>query len=102
MKINVSTAVSRQDRDFADKALVDRGSPRLATLELRIAPARIHYLKFILEGYDGWAVLSTVEPRQGLVRLRFPEEMKGDVLALLRDLSPQVGGVDWFDVIPEV
>jgi hypothetical protein len=70
-------------------------------LDLRIASSRTHYLKFILEGYDGLATLSTLDPDQGLVRLRFSAEMKNEVLDLLRDLEPQLGGIDWPNVLDE-
>ena len=34
-----------------------------------IAPYEIHYLRFILEAYEGVAVLTTLQPRLGMVRL---------------------------------
>ena len=55
-------------------------------LILRIAPNRIHFLKFILEGYDGLAVLSTVDSAKGIVLLRYPPEMEHDLVCLLEDL----------------
>lgn len=41
-------------------------------LYLRIAPARISLLRFLLEGYDGLATLTTLDSKTGLVRLLFP------------------------------
>lgn len=64
---------------------------RLVTLETRIAAERIHFLKFILEGYDGLAVLSTLDEKAGLVKLTFPAEVGYEVNALLQDLGPQIG-----------
>jgi hypothetical protein len=75
--------------------------PSLAAVEVRIAPNRIHFLKFILEGYDGLAVLSTLDPQQGLVRLRYPVEVKHEVFTLLRELDSQLGGVFWLDADSE-
>jgi len=66
--------------------------PSLTTLYARIDPARIHFLKFILEGYDGLAVLSTRDEQEGLVRLLFPAELRQEVEALLHDLA---GQIDW-------
>ena len=34
-----------------------------------ISPRQIHYLRFILEAYEGVGVVTTVDPRLGLVRL---------------------------------
>ncbi len=59
-------------------------------LYLRIAPDRIYYLKFILEGYDGMAILSTVDSREGIVVLRYPDEWGADLLELLAALSPEI------------
>ena len=59
-------------------------------MRLKIAPDRIHFLKFILEGYDGLALLSTVDAVQGLVEIRYPLEIENDVKQLLRSLKPQI------------
>ncbi len=56
-----------------------------------MAPERIHFLKFILEGYDGLAMQSTVDLKDGIVLLRFPPEMADDVAALLNDIAPAIG-----------
>ena len=55
-------------------------------LVLRIAPNRIHFFKFILEGYDGLAVLSTLDSKKGIILLRYPPEMEHDLVCLLEDL----------------
>lgn len=64
---------------------------RLQTIEARINPERIHFLKFILEGYDGLAVLSTLNEHEGRIKLAFPAESRLEVRTLLRDLGPQIG-----------
>ncbi|MBC8317792.1 MAG: DUF4911 domain-containing protein [Desulfobulbaceae bacterium] len=57
-------------------------------LYLRINPAKIHFFKSILEGYEGLAMMSTLDGKQGLVSVRYSEEAQRDVLLLLEDLSP--------------
>jgi len=59
-------------------------------LRLQIVPERIHLLKFILEGYDGMALLSTVDADQGLVEIRYPPEIGNDLKELLHSLEPQI------------
>ena len=54
---------------------------------LRIDPRQIHFLKFVLEGYDGLAVLSTVDAGAGVVLLRFPEHSAAVLIDLLADLA---------------
>jgi len=63
---------------------------RCSAIELRISPDRIHFLKFILEGYDGLAILSTLDARQGLVRIVYPPGMQKDLAGLLHEVSPAI------------
>ena len=57
-------------------------------MQLTIDPERIYFLKFILEGYDGLAIQSTIDARSGIVEIRYPPEMKKDVELLLAELEP--------------
>lgn len=63
----------------------DRPAPgsRCRTLHLRIAPARIGLLRFLLEGYDGLAVLSTDDGKSGCVRLRVPQSRYAELMHVL-------------------
>lgn len=60
----------------------------MITLFLRIKPEKIHFFKSILEGYDGLAMMSTIDVRQGLVSVRYSDAAQKDVIALLSALSP--------------
>ncbi len=62
-------------------------------VELTIAPRRIAFFKFILEGYDGLAVLSTLDAGSGRVLLRFPACREAEVYKLTNALlqSGQLG-----------
>ncbi|MFC1524365.1 DUF4911 domain-containing protein [Thermodesulfobacteriota bacterium] len=57
--------------------------PYLHRLVLRIAPSRIAYLKFILEGYDGLGIISTLDSTKGIVEIRYPNEVQPDIIQLL-------------------
>ncbi|MFH1216265.1 MAG: DUF4911 domain-containing protein [Pseudomonadota bacterium] len=57
-------------------------------LYLRISPRQIHYLKFLLEGYDGMAVLSTMDAVSGLVLVSYPEHSSRFLFSLLNELAP--------------
>lgn len=61
-----------------------------AQMKLRVAPDRIHLLKFILEGYDGLAILSTVDPLHGVVSLRFSRENETELRQLLDSITSEV------------
>ncbi len=49
------------------------------------------YLKFILEAYEGLAVLSTVEREGMVVRIACPHFFAADVDALLKALAGEIG-----------
>jgi hypothetical protein len=59
-------------------------------ITLRINPERIYFVKFILEGYDGLALQSTVEAKQGIIKICYPEEVQTDVELLLKELEPSI------------
>lgn len=69
---------------------INKNINECSSLCLQISHERIHFLKFILEGYDGLAVLSTLDRQQGLVELRFPPEMENDLSLLLEDLMEKI------------
>lgn len=48
------------------------------------------YLKFILEAYEGLAVLSTVQREEAVVRIGYPHFSAADVDALLAALSGEI------------
>ena len=75
-----------------NKTLTDtvENKKQCSVLRMDIAPERIHFLKFILEGYDGLAILSTVDSRQGIVEIRYPLEMENDLKKILQNIEPQI------------
>lgn len=64
------------------------GPMECSCLQLAIEPERIYFLKFILEGYDGLAIQSTVDAKTGIVEIRYPPEMEKDLKLLLAKLEP--------------
>ncbi|WP_136806409.1 DUF4911 domain-containing protein [Desulfosediminicola flagellatus] len=59
-------------------------------LYLRIAPDRFHYLKFILEGYDNMAILSSYDMKKGLVLVRYIADSRKDLFGLLSSIAPKL------------
>ena len=57
---------------------------------LRISPEKFHFLKFILEGYDNMAVLSSHDMKQGIVRIRYISDSDRDLFDLLTSLAAQI------------
>ena len=60
---------------------------KLCEIYLRISPGKFHFLKFILEGYDNLAILSSYQSSDGVVVIRYPEEMTYDLFGLLGYLA---------------
>lgn len=56
-------------------------------MRFQIPTERIHFLKFILEGYDGLAVLTTIDQTAGIVELYFPLEVQEELNLLLTHLD---------------
>jgi hypothetical protein len=48
-----------------------------------ISPQEICYLRFILEGYEGAAVVTTLQPESGLVQLSIAPGCEDDVQRIL-------------------
>lgn len=64
--------------------------PIMHTFYLRIRPDRIALFRFLLEGYDGLAVLSTVDVGQGLVRLIVPASGYIELWRLIAAVCPDL------------
>ena len=57
---------------------------------LRISPDKFHMLKFILEGYDNLAILSSDDRKNGIVRVRYISDSSPELFALLGSLAPKL------------
>jgi len=62
----------------------------LEELILRIAPNKFHFLKFILEGYDNMAILSSLKSEEGLVIVRYPDYFAHDLFSLLTNIGSKL------------
>ena len=68
----------------------------------RVDRREIFFIQSILEGYDGLATVSTVDPKRGMIRLSIPPDAERDVLDILRDLKNSgilMEAIDEFDQI---
>ena len=63
----------------------------LEKITLRIDPSSVYFFRFILEGYDNMFVLSTVDPRAGLVEVRAVTGSVKDLLLILKSLKSIIG-----------
>lgn len=55
-----------------------------------VDPYEIHYLKFILEAYEGLATLTTLNADKGLIRLAVPPGCEGSLDALMKALEKEL------------
>jgi hypothetical protein len=60
---------------------------KLNEVFLRIVPGKFHFLKFILEGYDNLAILSSFQSSEGIVVIRYPQELAQDLFGLLGSIG---------------
>lgn len=56
----------------------------------RIDRREISFLKFILEAYDGLAVMTTVDSKKGIVVINIAPGCEADVKMILQDLKQNV------------
>jgi len=64
---------------------------RSESLYLYLSPARISLLRFLLEGYDGLAILTTIDCKAGLVRLLFPHSRYTELMGFLAAVASDPG-----------
>nr|WP_320012820.1 DUF4911 domain-containing protein [uncultured Desulfobulbus sp.] len=55
---------------------------------LLIRPEKISWLRFIFEGYDGLAIVSTLAAKQGLVRIQTLDCRFAETMRLVEALAP--------------
>ncbi|MCG6930197.1 MAG: DUF4911 domain-containing protein [Desulfofustis sp.] len=65
-------------------------SAHLVETYYRITPEKFHLLKFILEGYDNLAVLSSMSGKTGLIRLKCAHESLPELISLLAAVAPYI------------
>jgi len=56
----------------------------------RVDRKEISYLRFIFEGYDGIAVIKTVDPQRGFVLFYIAPGCEDDVETILNDLKREI------------
>ena len=56
----------------------------------RVNRKQIAYLKFILEGYEGLAILTTLDPQKGLIVLNIAPGCHSEIEMLLQNLKKSV------------
>lgn len=68
----------------------------------KVAHRDMVYLKFILEAYEGMNVMSTVDNREGIIRIAIMPGFVDDMDALLAELGQKVSmeAVQWKDEPP--
>lgn len=56
----------------------------------RVGRREIAFLKFVIESYDGVAVISTIDPAKGLVVLQVPPGREPEADAIIADLERDI------------
>ncbi len=74
------------------KALDFKIMPETESLKkyYRVDKKKIGYIKFIIEAYDGIAVLTTVDSGKGIISLSIPPGCETDIKDLMENLSKRI------------
>ncbi len=54
--------------------------------EYQVDKTRIGFIRFILEAYEGIAVMTTLDPAKGLIRIRMAPGREATVFRVIEDL----------------
>jgi hypothetical protein len=60
------------------------------TRKYRVDRREIAFLRFIFDGYDGIAVVTTLDPDAGIVVLRIPSGCEREVDMILQAIGPEI------------
>ena len=63
---------------------------QLVEIYFIIDPQKFHFLKFILEGYDNLALLSSFDRRNGVVRVKTSREQYPEMIRVLAEIAEQI------------
>lgn len=64
--------------------------PEITARYLRVDRRNLVYLQFIVESYEGLAVVTTVDPKEAVVRVSFPACRSTEVDDLVRELRAEI------------
>lgn len=56
----------------------------------RVSGKDLVYLKFVLEAYEGLSTMSTVDTKNGIVQVVYPESFAPDVEGLMEAISTEI------------
>lgn len=65
--------------------------PWMRRVRVKVDRAQVGFLRFLLEGYEGLATASTVDPKGSVVDLHVPVERWVELDALLTAVEEQLG-----------
>ncbi len=63
---------------------------QLKQLYFKIDKGKIGFLKFLLEGYDGLCVLTTVASKEGRIKLIVPESRYDELDLVIKSVAEQL------------
>ena len=67
---------------------------------VRVNPKDMAYVKFIVESYEGLAVLRTVDPREGILEWMIPPDLVEQAKELIKSLAEEVSILPLTDASP--
>lgn len=56
------------------------------TLKVKAPRESLAFIKAILEGYDNLAIMTTLDPKEGLLEIRVPQQAVSTIKPMLKEL----------------
>lgn len=70
---------------------MQKSPARCTVRQIVVSPREIHILRFIMEAYEGLCVVSTLDPRRGLMQLAISPGSEDDIEIILASEGPALG-----------
>lgn len=71
------------------------------TLVLSLPPQALTVFQFLLEGYEGLAAVTTIDPRAALVRIMIPAGFLKEATAVIENIRREITGGDLLGKVRE-
>ncbi len=67
-----------------------RGRTDIVEIRLRLSPADIAYVKFVLESYEGIGVVRTIDRKDAVITLLIAADFEGEARRILESIRHEV------------
>lgn len=60
----------------------------------KVEPSQIYLIKFLLEAYENWMVVSTIDPKLAKIQIMIANDFQKECLAIIQDLQKEFSMIE--------